>query len=206
MIKTVKGVMVSTFFYQALRSSSALCSSCLYLRRPASRLYAKRASPPPPSSSSTQMQVPPVEPASFGKDFTIHINDEKPIYLQEVNAHKNDDKLTFDEKGHKYTFDGKVMENSVTQIVENFFEKFETDKVIERMMNGPKWPRPDYTWTDTGIPYTATEIKDKWASVGEYARYLHSNNPYCLHNSQYNSRYHHRHHPKSQSSSSSIHL
>ena len=168
--------MVSTFFYQALRSSSALCSPCLSLRRPASRLFAKRASPSP-LPPSTQIQVPPVEPASFGKDFTIHIDDEKPIYLQEVNAHKNDDKLTFDEKGHKYTFDGKMMENSVTQIVENFFEEFEADKVIERMMNGPKWPRPDYTWTDSGTPYTAMEIKDKWASIGEYARYICSNNP-----------------------------
>ena len=132
-------------------------------------LSSSSSSPSSSSSSSSEARAPPIEPISFGKEFVIHGDDDVPMHLQKINAHENDHRLDFDEVHHKYTYDGVSMDYSVTQIVESFFEKFETDKVIERMMSGRNWPRPEYTW-ENGAPYTAKEIKSKWAETGLYAR------------------------------------
>jgi hypothetical protein len=54
-------------------------------------------------------------------------------------------------------------------MVENYFDKFDADKAIKKMMNGSKWPRAEYTWPD-GNPYNSTHIKAKWDVIGEYSR------------------------------------
>ena len=55
------------------------------------------------------------------------------------------------------------------QVVEKYFGKFDADLVIDRMMNGPSWPRNEYTWPD-GRPYRKDEIKEKWDNIGEFSR------------------------------------
>ena len=57
------------------------------------------------------------EPKSFGKDFSIPDRLESPLPLEQLNPHENDRMLSFDETCHRYTFDGKRMKNSVTQVM-----------------------------------------------------------------------------------------
>ena len=54
--------------------------------------------------------------------------------------------------------------------MDNYFDLFDSDRVIERMMNGPNWPNPKYINKFTKKPNTPEEIKEKWKSIGEYSR------------------------------------
>jgi len=107
------------------------------------------------------------EPISFGKTFKIPPYDG-PLHLEKKNPHELDKRIQFIEESHTYLFDNQQLDFSVTQLAEKFFEKFDSDLVIERMMNGPNWPRPEYL--SRGVPMTPEEIKLKWDSIGEYAR------------------------------------
>jgi hypothetical protein len=94
-----------------------------------------------------------------------------PILLVERNPHALDEYVTFDEESHTYCFDGKPMRKSVTQLIDGYFSKFHPDNMIAKMMNGPNWPRPEYT-SESGVPFTAHEIKDEWQRVSLRARQL----------------------------------
>jgi ATP-dependent exoDNAse (exonuclease V) beta subunit len=61
---------------------------------------------------------------------------------------------------------------SVTKWIHRHFEPFDADKVIEKMMNSPKWPQSKY------YELTVEEIKHLWKKKGEEASrkgtYMHS--------------------------------
>ena len=119
---------------------------------------------------SMQARGPPTEPINFGNKFTLPNTNEKLI-LAQINAHEKDASITFEAEYHEYFVDGIAMELSVTGMVSMFFEKFNADEVIRKMMNGPRWPREGYINKD-GAPYNEAEIKSKWDSIGLYSRNL----------------------------------
>jgi hypothetical protein len=83
---------------------------------------------------------PPTKPRDFGRGFVS----PKPLdnlYLAQRNRHPLDDSIRFDEPSHQYLVHGKPAKTSVTSLIDKYFEKFNPDYVIERMMKGDKWPR-----------------------------------------------------------------
>lgn len=93
--------------------------------------------------SSGASLSPPPEPINFGSKFFIP-ESKQPLELERRNQHPLDSRIKFESTGHKYYFDGKLMERSVTEVVGNYFEAFDADLVIRRMMTGNNWPRPEY--------------------------------------------------------------
>lgn len=73
------------------------------------------------------------------------------------NVHRRDGRIEFDEPTHTYTIDG-VKEGwiSCTGFIHSFFEEFNADAVIRKMMGSRKWPESEY------YGMTAEEIKAQW--------------------------------------------
>lgn len=102
--------------------------------------------------SSKASLMPPNEPVNFSNKFFIPEQTGK-MMLEELNPHPLDSKISFEPSAHKYYYDGVLMDQSVTEVVGNFFEKFDADLVARRMIAGNNWPRPEYTRRN-GEPYT----------------------------------------------------
>tara|TARA_Y100000816_G_scaffold287414_1_gene270097 strand:+ start:1020 stop:1799 length:780 start_codon:yes stop_codon:yes gene_type:complete len=83
--------------------------------------------------------------------------------LKDINAHERDAHIKFQEKGHKYFIHGKTGFTSVTTLVHQAFEKFNADKIIDKMMASPKWPDSPY------FGKTKSEIKKQWKDNGQEA-------------------------------------
>jgi len=77
------------------------------------------------------------------------------------NLHVRDTKIQFFEKEHKYviTFEPTIVYTSVTTWIHDNFEKFDADKVIEKMMKGKAWKEGHKYW---GM--TPENIKKQWDS------------------------------------------
>lgn len=75
------------------------------------------------------------------------------------NAHPRDEHIHFFEEDHKYIIDLEpdVKYTSVTTWVHEHFEKFDADKVIQKMMAGTGWKEGHKYWGKT-----ADEIKQQW--------------------------------------------
>jgi hypothetical protein len=77
--------------------------------------------------------------------------------LAVTNAHPRDARIEFDEPTHTYTIDGsKEGWVSCTGFIHGFFEEFDADAVIAKMMRSKKWPESKY------YGKTAAEIKAEW--------------------------------------------
>ena len=80
------------------------------------------------------------------------------------NKHPRDDRITFDEASHTYTIDGsRVGWTSCTQFIGGFYEHFDPDAIIQKMMRSRKWPDSKY------FGMTAEAIKQQWADSGTEA-------------------------------------
>lgn len=79
--------------------------------------------------------------------------------LKNRNHHERDDFIEFFEEGHKYVIkcDVKSKYTSVTTWNHSHFPHFDSDKIIENMMNGKNWKEGHKYW---GL--TAQEIKKMW--------------------------------------------
>ena len=75
------------------------------------------------------------------------------------NAHPRDKHIQFFEEDHKYIIDlePNVKYTSVTTWIHEHFEKFDSDKIITKMMSGSGWKEGNKYW---GM--TADQIKDQW--------------------------------------------
>jgi ATP-dependent exoDNAse (exonuclease V) beta subunit len=75
------------------------------------------------------------------------------------HAHPRDKHIQFFEEDHKYIVDLEpdTKYTSVTTWVHEHFEKFDPDKVIEKMITGPNWKKGHKYW---GM--TPDEIKKQW--------------------------------------------
>lgn len=64
--------------------------------------------------------------------------------LKQLNSHERDSSIRFDEKPHIYYINDKAYDISVTGFVHNFFPTFDADKIIDKMMNSPRWGDSKY--------------------------------------------------------------
>lgn len=80
------------------------------------------------------------------------------------NAHPRDERITFEESSHTYAVDGS-RENwtSCTTFIGTFYEHFNPDAVIAKMMSSRKWSESKY------YGMTAEEIKKQWDDSGKEA-------------------------------------
>ena len=86
-------------------------------------------------------------------------------YLATRNAHPRDSRIEFDEGPHVYTIDGdsSVTYTSVTTWNHRHFEGFDADRIIDKMMAGPRWSQSKY------FGQTKEDIKEGWAANGREA-------------------------------------
>jgi hypothetical protein len=84
------------------------------------------------------------------------MQDDELAYLAHANAHPRDARIEFEEEGHVYRIDGESLYTSVTTVIHDYFEKFDEDLVIGKMMQSPKWPISRY------FGMSVQEIKDLW--------------------------------------------
>lgn len=84
--------------------------------------------------------------------------------LARVNAHPRDARISFEEETHTYTIDGsREGWTSCTTFIHTFFEHFDADAVIAKMMGSRKWPESKY------YGMTAEAIKAQWAAAADEA-------------------------------------
>ena len=83
--------------------------------------------------------------------------------LSQKNSHERDKHIKFYDKSHSYTVKNKGGYTSVTTILKKLFEPFNSDAVIENMMNGKNWESSKY------FGMTKTEIKNIWKKDGSEA-------------------------------------
>jgi hypothetical protein len=73
------------------------------------------------------------------------------------NAHERDARITFHEETHTYTIDGsKEGWVSCTGFIHKFFDEFNADAVIRKMMKSKNWPQSKY------YGMTPEQIKAQW--------------------------------------------
>jgi hypothetical protein len=112
--------------------------------------------------------IPLREPVDFYSNFKIEVNEGELNKLEKLNQHQTDKKVSFDEAKHQYFYEGELMALSVTSLIAQYFEKFESEAVAERMIAGKRWPRVGYIHED-GRPYSKSEVLQQWDYVGETA-------------------------------------
>jgi len=84
--------------------------------------------------------------------------------LEELNSHKRDSRITFDEEPHVYYVDKKPYSLSVTSFIKTFFEEFDADSVINK--NYHKWQ------ANTLSKYyglSVNQIKTSWKKISDNA-------------------------------------
>ena len=118
-------------------------------------------------------------------DSEQEIKTDLPMKLQKENEHRRDKYLHFNEEKHIYTIwtpskmtrssakqasksllnIRNVGENyvSVTTWIKNLFEKFDSDKIINKMMNSKNWSSSKY------FGMTKYQIKNQWFANGRKA-------------------------------------
>jgi len=76
--------------------------------------------------------------------------------LSEKNKHPRDKYISLNEKTHIYTIDNKKDYTSVTTFVHSLFKPFDSEKVIDNILNGKNYESSKY------FNMTRQEIKDMW--------------------------------------------
>lgn len=80
------------------------------------------------------------------------------------NVHPRDERIAFDEASHTYAIDGsREGWISCTQFIHGFFEAFNPDAVITKMMASRKWKESKY------YGMSAEQIKKQWSDSGTEA-------------------------------------
>ena len=77
-------------------------------------------------------------------------------YLARLNPHERDNHILFEESTHTYTIDGDSNYTSVTTWVKYHFPKFNSDKIIDNMMQSDNWGKSKY------FGMSKNEIKELW--------------------------------------------
>ena len=96
-------------------------------------------------------------------------------YLSKKNAHELDSHIKFDEGPHVYHIDGDSDFMSVTRWNHSHFAKFDSDKIIDKMMSNPeRWKKNKY------FGMTKPEIKDLWKENGRKAAEAGTNMHYDI--------------------------
>ena len=88
------------------------------------------------------------------------------MILEEKNTHERDKHIRFEEEGHIYTIKGDTSYISTTTWVKTFFEEFNSDLIIEKMMNSINWKNNKY------YGKSKDDIKNEWSTQGKLASEL----------------------------------
>jgi ATP-dependent DNA helicase PIF1 len=89
-----------------------------------------------------------------------------PNLLSEKNKHPFDDRITFQEEGHKYWIDGDCKDLiSSTTFIHSFFNDFDADKVIKDILKSEKYKDPAYEYYNM----SHQAIKIQWEENGKKA-------------------------------------
>lgn len=84
-------------------------------------------------------------------------------YLSKLNSHPRDKYIDFEESTHTYTVKGDTDFISVTTWNHKHFKPFDSDDIINKMMNSKKWSQNKY------YGMTKEEIKKLWSDNGKKA-------------------------------------
>ena len=99
--------------------------------------------------------------------------------LSEINSHLFDSRIKFREKDHKYWIDDEDKDLiSCTTFIHTFFSDFDTDKVINNILNSKNHKDPEYKYYNMSY----SEIKKLWDTnkkeASELGTELHANIEY----------------------------
>lgn len=113
----------------------------------------------------------PNPPRGFGNDFNGEdfVLSEAQDKLAIANGHARDAQLHFVEGDHSYFFNGHQMDYSVTQLIDQYTDKFVPELAIQMMKRSSRWPRPEYTHR-SGVPWADGKIKEFWSLMGKFAK------------------------------------
>ena len=90
-------------------------------------------------------------------------------YLAIKNSHARDENVTFKNDGHIYKIkhkacpEGDIGFTSVTTFIHTLHEKFDADKIIDKMMSSDRWSNNKY------YGMTKKQIKKQWSENGKKA-------------------------------------
>lgn len=100
---------------------------------------------------------------------TLRGVDNKEL-LSSMNKHIYDDRITFQEEGHRYWIDGDDTNLvSCTTYIHSFFDDVECDKIITKILNSYKW-KNDKTYKYYMMSYDT--IKESWDNVAKESSML----------------------------------
>lgn len=74
------------------------------------------------------------------KNYRLPDRQSNSLVLDIINKHQLDNNLCFD-NDQNALFDGEIIKSTVKAEIDKYFQQFNADEVIERMMNGENWPR-----------------------------------------------------------------
>ncbi len=96
---------------------------------------------------------------------------DKRETLQKKNPVVREDRMTFDEASHTYTFDGRVVPRSVTTIVHQFSDEFDPESAITAMRASDNWEWKQFKFLkEDDSVMDDTEITALWRKNGQVAR------------------------------------
>lgn len=81
--------------------------------------------------------------------------------LKDKNPHERDNNIIFISSTHRYLINNTEGYTSVTTWVHSNFEPFNSDEVIDKMMNGSNWSKSKY------FGKTKDEITQEWSNNGK---------------------------------------
>jgi len=81
--------------------------------------------------------------------------------LKDKNVHERDNNITFNSANHRYLINNTEGYTSVTTWVHSNFEPFNSDEVIDKMMNGSNWSKSKY------FGKSKDEITQEWVNNGK---------------------------------------
>jgi hypothetical protein len=85
-------------------------------------------------------------------------------YLSQLNKHPRDEYIQFDEPTHVYTIKGNSNYKSVTTIVHEQFEPFDSEKIVNNIIKKPEYKNdPYYKY----YRKTREDILDMWSENGK---------------------------------------
>lgn len=80
--------------------------------------------------------------------------------LSQINLDPRDTNITFKEENHEYTIVGMNRKPiSVTTLIHNYFDEFDADAVIRKMMSSANWAKSKY------YGRTPESIKEEWENT-----------------------------------------
>jgi hypothetical protein len=92
------------------------------------------------------------------------------MLLSEINKHEFDSRIRFRDQGHKYWIDNDDTDLiSSTTFIHNFFEHFDENEGIKKIINGSKYKNPDYEYYNM----TPKEIKKIWDQSRDLGTKMH---------------------------------